>query len=605
MFSLKESFAFAKNKKLILHLYPLIKGYRSQIFLSSCFIFFGSMVDVLIVVSVGHILNLIRVQNFENLYKLLFLIIGLISMRGILVYSGTLLNMSAFVNIIAKLRQKLYESVVGFPMRFFTQVSNGEVLSKFLYDSFSLTDDLQSVPNAFLLFLPRLTMLVLVLFFVNWKASLILSFILLLTICLIQYLIKKVYVINKKLHHSIDSFCSYFCEFHELIKVIKSFLKFEDELDKFCNLNKEYSMNYMKFFKLNWLLKSTVICTFSACAIGLGFLGFFCFQLGWVNWDEILIFGVVLGSMRTSLKAITNGSESLQRIYIYLERILSYVDQSQEKKEIRGIKHLPLFKKKIALSEVSFSYDSSHASSERNEQYVLKNISFDINKGESVAIVGCSGSGKSTIINLLLGFETPSQGSISIDENDFQDISITALRKHISYVDQSIFLFNETIAFNILYSLSCATQKKDSDIESKMIQAAKSANIHDFIMQLPNQYNTIVGPNGSRLSMGQRQRITIARAFLKNAPIIIFDEPTACLDNESQKYIQDAIHKLPKDITVIIIAHSLSITQSSSKILVLDQGVIENFGTHDELIRKSKVYNYLYSMELKNDKNKS
>jgi subfamily B ATP-binding cassette protein MsbA len=223
----------------------------------------------------------------------------------------------------------------------------------------------------------------------------------------------------------------------------------------------------------------------------------------------------------------------------------------------------------------------------------LHDVSFSVNKGEIIAFVGPSGSGKSTLVDLLPRFFDPVSGTISIDGINIKEYSIKSLRALFAIVTQETILFNESIRHNIAYGLH------DCPLE-KVIEAAKTANAHDFIMELPDGYNTIIGERGLKISGGQRQRISIARALLKNPQVMIFDEATSALDNESEILVQEAIERLMKNRTTFVIAHRLSTIRNASKIVVIEKGLVAQIGTHEELIKvESGLYKKFYEMQFR------
>jgi subfamily B ATP-binding cassette protein MsbA len=269
------------------------------------------------------------------------------------------------------------------------------------------------------------------------------------------------------------------------------------------------------------------------------------------------------------------------------ERIFEILDTRPDIQESPNAKTLPPIAGKIEVENLCFQY--------QKEREVLKNISFTIEAGQEIALVGPSGAGKSTLIRLLHRFYDPTSGTIKVDGIPLKDVSLSSYFKQVGIVPQETILFGDTIEMNIRYAKSDATQ-------TEIINAAKSANAHDFIMESPMQYQTIVGEKGIRLSAGQRQRIAIARAILKNPRLLILDEATSSLDNESEKLIQDALERLLKNRTSFIIAHRLSTIQNADKIIVLDQGKIVEIGNHKELMEKKGLYHHLTTVRLMDTK---
>ena len=268
-----------------------------------------------------------------------------------------------------------------------------------------------------------------------------------------------------------------------------------------------------------------------------------------------------------------------------IQRVFELLDMKPTVQDAPGARTLAASEGRIEFQDVCFSYDG--------EADVLKNVSLDIKAGEILALVGPSGAGKSTIFNLIPRFYDPTEGIIRIDGQDLREITQESLRAQMAIVPQETILFGGTIRENILYGRLDAS-------EDELIAAAKAANAHEFIMNFPKQYETVVGERGMNLSGGQRQRISIARAILKDPRILLLDEATSSLDNESEELVQDALDRLMKGRTTIIIAHRLSTIKIADRIAVLDNGQIVELGTHAELMEQDKLYAHLYSMQFRN-----
>jgi subfamily B ATP-binding cassette protein MsbA len=294
---------------------------------------------------------------------------------------------------------------------------------------------------------------------------------------------------------------------------------------------------------------------------------------------------LVFASLVEPFKRISNASYNIQKGLISFQRIKDVLDVENTIIEKENAVVLNNFSSKIKYENVSFSYNNFDG------KEVLKNISFEITKGKMIALVGLSGSGKSTLVDLLCRFYDISSGSIHIDGIDLRNMQIASLRKQISIVSQEPILFNDSVKNNIAFGMDGATDEK---IEN----ACKIANAHSFITKLENGYDTMIGDRGMTLSGGERQRLTIARAVLRNSPILILDEATSSLDSESEKLVQDALTNLMKDRTSIVIAHRLSTIQHADEILVMQQGEIVERGTHNNLIDKNGVYSKLVSLQM-------
>ena len=299
---------------------------------------------------------------------------------------------------------------------------------------------------------------------------------------------------------------------------------------------------------------------------------------------EFFSFIVALSALYQPVKKITQVNNKIQTSLAGATRVFELMDSLAHIQDVEGAKILPPFQREVRFDNVSFSY---------GEEKILRNLDLRVEKGEVIAIVGPSGVGKTTLVNLIPRFYEPGEGEITIDGEDIQKVTLKSLRAQIGIVTQETFLFNDTVETNIAYG----TETNLS--EGKIIEAAKAAHAHEFITKFSRGYQTIVGERGSQLSGGQRQRIAIARALLKNPPILILDEATSELDVEAEKIVQDALEKLMKHRTTFVIAHRLSTVVNADRIVVLDRGRIVETGVHQELIQKGGIYNKLYQMQFK------
>ena len=284
------------------------------------------------------------------------------------------------------------------------------------------------------------------------------------------------------------------------------------------------------------------------------------------------------------IKDLSGINNTLQNGLAAAERIFHVLDLEEEAYSKPSAKALEDFNSKIEYKNVNFRYDSK-------ERYVLKNINLDVRKSEMIAFVGQSGSGKTTLVNLLPRFYEIEEGEILIDGINTKDLTLHSLRNQMRIVTQDTILFNDSIRLNIAYGVEEVN-------EDEIISAAKAANAWEFIEQMPDGLDTQIGEKGVRLSGGQKQRLSIARAILKNPPILILDEATSALDTESERLVQDAIDRLLESRTVLVIAHRLSTIRNASKIVVLHRGKIEAMGPHDELLQTSAIYKNLYENQM-------
>jgi subfamily B ATP-binding cassette protein MsbA len=364
-------------------------------------------------------------------------------------------------------------------------------------------------------------------------------------------------------------------------RIVKAFNMEHYEVKKFDQANQDYYRLSMRSIKNQLILSPST--EFLGCIAGI-------FVFFWGGREVIAgklsfgVFGLFLGSLLSLIrpfKKLSQVHSVNQQALAASTRIHEVLDSSPSVKEKTGADALTGFRQNIVFSDVWFSYADNQ---------VLKGIDLEVKKGQMLAVVGPSGVGKTTLLDLIPRFYDPQKGSIFIDGTDIKEVSLASLRQQIGIVTQETILFNDTIKANIAYG-KLDTSEKD------IIQAAMQAHAHDFIQHLPQGYATIIGDRGMKLSGGERQRIAIARALLKNPPILILDEATSQLDSASERIVQEALDRLIHGRTVLVIAHRLSTVRNAQRIVVLDQGKIVETGTHGDLVAQDGLYKRLYQMQ--------
>lgn len=366
------------------------------------------------------------------------------------------------------------------------------------------------------------------------------------------------------------------------VRVVRSFTNEKEEKEKFVLGMQDYFKARRRNQKYAAKLHSTVRIIDGIMYISVVMMGAYLMRKQAITPGDFTASLVLIGLVLSSIKTIVDFSEQFSMGITGFERFTEIMDIEPEIHDSKNAHDIENVEGKIEFKDVSFSYDSS-------DKKVLSDLNFVINKGENVALVGPSGGGKTTICNLIPRFYETKSGNILVDDEDIKNITLDSLRKNIGIVAQDVYLFSGTVKENILYGKKDATDKE-------MIEAAKNAGAHDFIMELPEGYDTYIGERGLKLSGGQKQRISIARVFLKNPPILLLDEATSALDNESERLVQESLERLAKGRTTLTIAHRLTTIRNADKIIVLTEDGIAEQGNHEQLMEKNGLYSAFYKM---------
>ena len=422
------------------------------------------------------------------------------------------------------------------------------------------------------------------LFIISWKLALIALIIIPLAGIAVIGIGKSIRRKSRRTQKKVADIMQILSETLSSIRIVKAFANEKNEVSKFSKESKNYFKLLLRRGRLD-LLAGPITESFGV-VIGVILLWYggteVLMQRG-LNPEDFIRFILILFSILGPIKQMGNVNLRIQTGYASAERIFSLLDTPKDIIEHSNPVQLKSFNNHIEFKNLSFEYEES-------EGLVLSNINFKINKGEVVAIVGPSGAGKSTIADLIPRFYDPKDGEILIDQENIKKLSLASLRKNMGIVTQDVILFNDTIKNNIAYAQPKATM-------DSIKNACKAANALEFIEEIPEGFEAIIGERGVKLSGGQKQRIAIARALLKNPPILILDEATSSLDTESEKKVQTAIEALLKDRTALIIAHRLSTVQTANKIITIEKGRISEIGTHDELYSNDGLYRKLYDIQ--------
>ncbi len=525
-------------------------------------------------------------NSIERYPHLLNLLVGFVCFSLIIkelsYYFQRVLTETVGQSVVRDIRNKIFAHIQDLSMNYFSHQKTGDLMSR-------VTSDVAQVAQIFsarfagaVLEGSQLIVYIGVIFLVQWKLAISSVLVLSLLIFPVTFFGRKIRKSAKRSQEKIAGMNSILHETISGIRIVKAFSMEGYENEKFRNENQKFFKMMIKVVRRSAILSP--ITQMAGIILAIFILYYLAREVikGQLTMGFLMLFiGALLSCLRP-VKLLTRLSASWQKAGGSLERIFQLFDVQPDVKESENPVPLKEVNGQVEFKKVSFAY--------RKDEAVLKNVSFEAGIGEIVAIVGPSGSGKTTLLNLLLRFYDPDTGKIVIDGIDIKDISFKDLRSLIGVVTQETILFNDTVRNNIAYGRIDAT---DEDV----INAAKLANAHHFIEQLPLKYDSIIGERGTKLSGGQKQRLSIARAVLKDPEILILDEATSALDTESERLVQQAMDNLMKDRTVFVVAHRLSTIQHADRIVVLENGEVVQSGHHGELLESEGLYKKLYELQ--------
>ncbi len=578
--------------KKVSRIYVYLKPHLGKFILGLIFLFLTTLTAFAFPMLMGKLIDQAKTASIQNINEVGVYLLLVFSAQAVFSYFRIALFVNVTENMLSSLRQGTYSHLITLPMSFFAQRRVGELNSRISSDLSQLQDTFTTTIAEFL----RQFILIIggigFLLYTSIQLTLIMLSVVPVLAIVAVFFGRYIRKISKQVQDKTADSNTIVEETLQGIANVKAFANEAFEITRYSKSTTDILTTALKGGKARGAFASFIIfCLFGSIVFviwyGVRMVNDGNLSMG--SMFQFVLYSVFVGA---SIGGIAELYAQIQKAIGSTERIFEILDEKTE--------NITLFSNvidgdvskvegRINFQNVNFSYPG------RKDTPVLRNLSFDINKGQLIALVGPSGAGKSTIASLLLRFYDIESGNILIDEKNIQSYNLTGLRNQMAIVPQDVLLFGGSIFENIAYGNPGAS-------EQEVVEAAKKANAHDFIEAFPEKYQTTVGERGVKLSGGQRQRIAIARAVLKNPAILILDEATSALDSESERLVQDALDKLMKNRTSVVIAHRLSTIKSADKIIVVDKGTIVESGTHDELIRKENgLYKHLSRLQFENE----
>ena len=508
-------------------------------------------------------------------------------LKGVFEFFRTYLMSSVSQRVIRDVKNSIYAKLQELSMDFYSKNPTGSLMSRITYDAAVIRDAISTgIADSFyqpiqLIVYAGILVSVKVYFGIPWNLIMISLIIFPLILFPVIRIGKRLRKISESSQEKIGDINNLLLETITASKLVKSFNMEDYELNHFKEHNQAFYKLNMKSVKRMKIVSPLTEFMGVLCVSVILWMAGKSIVTGELSAGVFTAFLAAIFSMMKPMKKLSNVYGINQQALAATDRIFNLLDEPVTIQDKPGAEEIKSFEDAISFEGISFSYD---------KETVLEDINLTVKKGEVVAIVGPSGGGKSTMVNLIPRFYDPNKGTVRIDGKDIRDLKVSSLRDMIGLVTQETLLFNDTVKANITYGHG------DLD-QDQLVSVAKAANAHDFIKDFPQGYDTVIGERGVKLSGGQRQRMAIARAIYKNPPVLIFDEATSQLDTESEKLVQEAINNLMKGRTSIVIAHRLSTVKHADRIVVIDKGRIVDSGPHDELIARNPLYKRLYEMQ--------
>lgn len=575
-------------KRNLKKLFSYYKPYKWLFWGDMFFAMLGAAITLIIPLIVRHITNEVVYYDGKKaletilLFGIIMIVLVLVELgcNYFMVYQGHMMG----ARMEADMRRDIFEHYQKLSFTFYDNRKVGELMSRITSDLFEITELLHHGPEDVVISIIKLVGAFSILLYINVPLTLVTFVFIPIMLVFAIYFNRKMKRAFKRNRKRIAEINSQIEDSLSGVRVVKSFANESIEIEKFQKGNHNYieskkdSYRYMAGYHSGIGAMTTMI-TVLVIVAGVAFM-----TKGMLKATDLITFLLYVSNFIDPLKKLINFTEMFQNGYSGFERFMEILSICPDIQDAKGAVSAPNLRGDIVFEDVSFQY-------ENNQEAVLNHVNLNVQAGEYMALVGASGVGKTTLCSLIPRFYEVSEGAIKIDGIDIRKMKQSELRAQIGIVQQDVYLFAGTIMENIRYGRPNAT-------DEEIVEAAKQANAHEFIMSFPDGYQTDIGQRGVKLSGGQKQRLSIARVFLKNPPILIFDEATSALDNESEKVVQQSMEALAKNRTTFVIAHRLTTIRNAGRILVLTENGIEEEGTHEELLQRNGAYSSLYQISV-------